>query len=273
MKKAVMIVAVVASIIGLLAWAGSYQGQEIGRLRLFALAAGAALILQWVAFIPSLLASTEKYYDLMGGVTFVSLTAFLLILTPSVSSIGWFCGLMVIAWSLRLASFLFARVKKSSDKRFDDIKKNPGRFLVTWTLQGLWVAATASAAWIAITSSKDPGLPILFWIGLFIWILGFAIEITADRQKSAFKADPANEGRFIDTGLWSKSRHPNYFGEILLWTGMFIAACSTFVGILSPLVTTLLLTECPGFPFWKRRPMSGGVVKRTTKPTRRTLPF
>lgn len=258
MKKSLIITVIVTAIIAAIALAGSHHGQSLGGLKLFALAAGIALVLQWIAFVPSLLASTERYYDLMGGITYVSLTVLLLLLTPAVASIGWFLGLMVIAWSTRLASFLFARARGADDQRFDDIKKNPGRFLVTWTLQGLWVVAVASPAWVAITTTKDPGLPVLFWVGLIIWIVGFSIEIAADRQKKTFRADPANKGQFITTGLWSRSRHPNYFGEILLWTGLTIAATSTFVGwqwiaLISPIVTALLLTKVSGIPMLEKK--------------------
>ena len=94
--------------------------------------------------------------------------------------------------------------------------------------------------------------------GIAIWSVGFVIEVVADRQKSNFKADPSNEGEFIDTGLWAWSRHPNYFGEITLWLGMAVLAVPVLSGwqwvtLVSPLFVTLLLTRVSGIPMLEKR--------------------
>ena len=91
-----------------------------------------------------------------------------------------------------------------------------------------------------------------------IWLTGFTIEVMADRQKSRFRADPANRGRFISTGLWSRSRHPNYFGEITLWVGILLIAAPTlrgwqWVAVLSPLFVTVLLTRVSGIPLLEKK--------------------
>ena len=127
-----------------------------------------------------------------------------------------------------------------------------------WTIQGLWVTFTAAAAWVGITSSQRVAFDWLAVVGLVLWAVGFAFEVVADLQKSRFKADPANEGRFINTGLWSKSRHPNYFGEIVLWIGVALIALPTFQGwqwiaIISPLFVTLLLTRVSGVPMLEKK--------------------
>lgn len=261
MRKSVKlygIIFVAVIIAALVAWAGSHRGETLAGIPIFAIAVAAAVLIQWIAFVPALMAGTEKYYDLMGGVTFISVTTFVLIATPDISVRGWIAGAMVILWSARLASFLFKRVLAAGDdSRFDDIKRNPARFLLTWTLQGLWVSFTASAAWIAITSDNQPPLGWIGIIGIAVWVVGIGIEITADLQKSSFKKDPANEGKFINEGLWSRSRHPNYFGEILLWTGVLILAAPVFVGwqwigVISPLFTALLLTKVSGIPMLEK---------------------
>ena len=124
---------------------------------------------------------------------------------------------MVAVWALRLGSFLFRRVRRDGrDGRFDEIKVDPLRFFMTWTLQGLWVLLTVAAALAIITGLERRSIGWVAIVGIVVWVVGFAIEVVADRQKSAFKQDPANQGRFISTGLWSWSRHPNYFGEIVL---------------------------------------------------------
>ena len=79
-----------------------------------------------------------------------------------------------------------------------------------------------------ILQKRQPALNAQDWLGWTMWIVGFATEVVADYQKSQFRSNPANAGKFINTGLWSISRHPNYFGEILLWFGLFISASSSF---------------------------------------------
>ena len=132
---------------------------------------------------------------------------------------------MVLIWTGRLGIFLYRRIQREGkDGRFDEIKVNPLRFLSSWTIQGLWVLLTAAAALAIITSNERQDLEVLGFVGIAVWIIGFSIEVVSDRQKSAFRQDPANQGRFISDGLWAWSRHPNYFGEITLWTGVAIMA-------------------------------------------------
>lgn len=160
--------------------------------------------------------------------------------------------LMIAVWAMRLGTFLFLRVKKSGkDRRFDEIKKRFFRHMFTWTLGGAWVFITMAAALTAITSSEVRGIDGFFVTGAVLWLVGFTIEIIADRQKSRFRADPANRNKFISSGLWSRSRHPNYFGEILLWFGIAIITTSVlsswqYVTLISPVFVTLLLTRVSG---------------------------
>lgn len=255
-----LVVILIAVLVGaLVAWGGSFHGQEIGGWRIFALAIAFAFIMQWILYIPAVLKGTEKFYDLSGGLGFVGVTLFVLLATPHLTGLGWVLGLMVILWAVRLATFLFVRVMKSgADDRFDDIKNHKIRFLLTWTLQGLWVAVVASAAWAGITSNSGEGFSWVTAVGIIIWLLGMGIEVTADFQKYAFKNDPSNKGKFIRTGIWAHSRHPNYFGEITLWVGVFIAAAPALEGwqwvtILSPILTTLLLTKVSGIPLLEKK--------------------
>ncbi|HUM27963.1 MAG TPA: DUF1295 domain-containing protein, partial [Anaerolineales bacterium] len=141
---------------------------------------------------------------------------------------------------------------------FDEIKPSFIRFLNVWTIQGLWVTFTMAAALVAITTSTKKGLDVFAIIGLVIWVFGFVFEVVADSQKSRFNANPANKGRFIQTGLWARSRHPNYFGEIVLWLGIAVIAIPVlqgwqWVALISPLFVTLLLTRVSGVPLLEKK--------------------
>ena len=249
----------VVAIGALVAWAGSQGGATAGGIPVFALAVGIAFAIQWVVYIHAWLNRTEKYFDLTGALTYISITALLIIITPGVDARALLLGALVVIWALRLGTFLFRRVSRAGkDDRFDKLKTSFFRFLNVWTIQGLWVTFTAAAAWVGITSSERVGLDAFAIVGALVWAVGFGIEAIADLQKSRFNADPANKGRFINTGLWSKSRHPNYFGEILLWVGVAIIAIPVlsgwqWVAIISPLFVTLLLTRVSGVPLLEKK--------------------
>jgi steroid 5-alpha reductase family enzyme len=154
---------------------------------------------------------------------------------------------------------LFARIQKAGkDDRFDEIKPSFIRFLNFWTVQGLWVTFTAATALVGITTFTRKGMDVFAIVGFLVWIFGFAFEVIADSQKSRFNADPANKGKFIQTGLWSRSRHPNYFGEIVLWVGIAIIVIPIlqgwqWVAMISPLFVTLLLTRVSGVPLLEKK--------------------
>lgn len=241
------------------AWAGSDGSARFAGMPLFAICALLAFVINWVVYVPSNLAGTEKYFDLTGGVTYVLVTVTAVALTPAPDLRVYLVAALVLVWSVRLASFLFWRIKRhGKDARFDEIKTRPLRFFLTWTLQGLWVLLTAAAALAVITGTERQPLGVYAVVGMLAWTIGFSIEVIADRQKSAFKSDPANDGRFIQSGLWAWSRHPNYFGEILLWTGVAIIAWPAlsgwqYVTLISPVFVTLLLTKVSGIPPLEQR--------------------
>jgi len=166
---------------------------------------------------------------------------------------------LIAVWAVRLGSFLFIRVTADgSDGRFDTLKPDFPRFLMTWTLQGLWVLLTAACALAAICAADRVALGGWAIVGALIWLVGFAIEVVSDSQKRAFRRDPANRGRFITTGLWSWSRHPNYFGEIALWLGIALIAFPALQGwqhatLISPVFVYVLLTRISGVPLLESR--------------------
>lgn len=237
-----------------LAWAGSQHGQIVFGLPLFGLCIGLSIVIQWIAFVPAYLLRTEKFYDLTGSFTFLSLIVAALWFGPTPDARSWLLGLLPAIWAIRLGSFLFSRIHSAgTDRRFDDIKTSFPRFLLAWTLQGLWVSFSLAAALAAITSVQNVEMDFWAGAGLLIWILGFGIEVIADYQKSQFRKKAENKDRFIQSGLWALSRHPNYFGEIILWVGVAIIAFPVlqgwqYVTLLSPVFITLLLTQVSGIP-------------------------
>mgnify|MGYP006273567401 CR=1 FL=1 len=250
---------VVAVLVGaLVALAGSQGSASIAGMPAFALAAGLAYLINWIVFVPSFLARTEHYFDLTGSLTYVTValgTAWFV----GADARGWLVAGLVTLWAGRLGSFLFLRVKQDGrDGRFDELKASFPRFLMTWTLQGLWVTLTLAAGMAAITTTERAPLGVLAWTGVAVWAFGFLVEAVADAQKRAFKRRDDREKDFITDGLWAWSRHPNYFGEIVLWCGIALIAAEVLRGwqwvtMISPLFVYLLLTRISGVPLLEAR--------------------
>ncbi len=254
------IVAALVTALGVgIAWAGGQGGATVGGVPLMAVAALGAFALQWIVFVPSYLAQTEHYFDLTGSLTYQLLTWGTLLASQTFAPRQVLLAVLVAAWSARLGLFLFRRVKQDGkDGRFDAIKPDGGRFFVVWNIQGLWVTLTMAAALSVLSLDSSAPLGVLDGVGLAVWILGFGIEVVADQQKRAFKQNPAHKGRFITTGLWSWSRHPNYFGEIVLWVGVALMAVSDlegwrYVTLVSPAFVALLLMKVSGVPMLEAR--------------------
>ncbi len=254
-----LIVITLVTVIGLgFSWVAGQGGAQWRGWSIFLLCGALAFAINWLAFVPSALAKTETFYDLTGALTYISVTALALWLSGEFDLRALIVAACVFIWCLRLGAFLFSRVSAAGeDRRFRQIKTDPLRFLSAWTIQALWVTLTAAAAIAVLTSPIRVGLDAFLVIGLALWVCGFGMEVTADGQKSKFRSDPANKDRFITTGLWSWSQHPNYFGEIVLWTGVAVMAVPTLQGwawmtLISPVFVTLLLTRVSGIPLLDR---------------------
>ena len=243
----------------LFALAGSQGGTSVFGVPLFALSVGLAYLIQWLVFIPSYLLQTEKFFDLTGSITYISVITIAVFFSIGADGRSILLWALVVIWAIRLGTFLFRRIKKAGkDDRFDEIKPSFIRFLNVWTIQGLWVTFTMAAALVAITTTNRKELDLFALVGFLVWALGFSIEVIADSQKSRFSANPDNKGKFIQTGLWSRSRHPNYFGEIVLWIGVAVIAIPVLQGwqwiaLISPVFVTLLLTRVSGVPLLEKK--------------------
>ena len=214
-----------------------------------------AFLIQWVAYIPAYIFQTEKFYDLTGSLSYLTVIWFVFFSSNNLSGLN-IQNLIVVTlisvWAIRLGTFLFGRIHKDGeDKRFRTIKTSASQFFMTWTLQGMWVSICTMCAITAISSSQGIIANALFYLGLAFFIVGFAIEVVSDQQKSAFRAVPENKEKFITSGLWSKSQHPNYFGEILLWSAIALLSISSLNGtqyltLISPIFTYVLLVYISG---------------------------
>ncbi len=212
--------------------------------------------IHWAVFIPSYIFKTEKFYDFTGMISFICVTITAIYYKISINGqldlTSRILSLLVIVWTLRLGLFLFYRINKDGkDDRFDELKLSFSKFLMTWTLSSAWVSITSLAALTVITSQnlyKDNAFIV---IGVIVWLFGFIFEVVSDFQKTKFKSNPKNNGQFIKNGLWSVCRHPNYFGEIVLWIGISVIAFPNLenwqhVSLISPLFVYLLLTKISG---------------------------
>ena len=233
----------------------SFNSIEISGVNLVGHLLVMVFVIQWIAYIPAFIFKTEKFYDLTGSLTYITAISFALYSTNTSQNLdlgSLIIGAAIIIWAARLGSFLFMRIHKDKkDGRFDSIKTSFSQFFMTWTLQGMWVFICSSAALVAIASPTGVVINIIFFLGLALFVLGFAVEVIADNQKTKFRSIPENKDQFINEGLWARSRHPNYFGEITLWTGIAVMGISTFEGmnylaIFSPIFSYLLLVYVSG---------------------------
>ena len=280
MSKKITIPSIFISILlaGLVAIGIDQGSVNISGISLIYFCCAFIFLAQWLVFIPSYIFETEHYFDLTGSLTYVSVTLLAILFTVDISLRDILLALFVWIWAFRLGSFLFIRVKKAgSDGRFDLMKKDFWWFLMTWTTQGLWVFLTLAMALAAITSESKMAIDIFAVIGTLIWIFGFSIEVVADQQKTNFKDDPDNKDKFITVGLWSWSRHPNYFGEMVLWIGIAVIAFPVLIGwqlvaLISPIFVIFLLTrisgitmlESRGYKKWKDDPAYIDYLERTS---------
>ncbi|TFK28180.1 DUF1295-domain-containing protein [Coprinopsis marcescibilis] len=174
-------------------------------------------------------------------------------------------NLAVAIWSIRLGTFLGARaIKSGGDSRFVKIVKNPSYFTRLWFTQATWIVATGLPVWLvnALPRLHHAPLGTRDYIGLGLWASSLLLEVTADRQKAAWhhaKQLKLHDEKFISSGLWSISRHPNYLGELGVWSGVALLASKSLqsaqfpagtvaLSAISPLFTWLLVTRLSGIP-------------------------
>ena len=239
------------------AWAGTQQGDPVifGFPALVVIAI-ISFVIHWLIFIPSYLVKTEKLFDITGTLAYLimlCLAGYSVNINDELSLRSKIIIILVIIWSLRLGIFLLIRVfQVGEDRRFSEAKKSFFKFMMWFSLSALWVFLTTLNAITTILNNAQSINDFYFYIGISIWIFGFLFEVVADNQKRLFRIEKKiNKNQFITTGLWSISRHPNYFGEIMIWFGMAIISIPTLYGwqfssLISPIFVYILLTRVSG---------------------------
>lgn len=257
--KRILIILIMTALGLSLAYGVGINGQSYSGWPILFLCAVWAYALNWLVYIPAAIKQTEKFFDITGSFTYITGVGLAIILSENVDIRAIVVAALVVMWACRLGYFLFKRIKHDKkDRRFDKIKVDKLRFLITWTLQGCWVTLTALCALFILTANNQVAWDIFASVGLIMWVIGFFVEVAADNQKSRFNSNPDNKDKFISTGLWARSQHPNYFGEILLWSGIAVMALPLMSGwqylaLISPVFVAVLLTRVSGIPLLRRK--------------------
>jgi steroid 5-alpha reductase family enzyme len=200
---------------------------------------------------------TDVVTDLSYSLTF-ALLAVVLLFTGAREPVQLVASLLVVVWAVRLGAYLFRRILRMKiDHRFDEMRDRPLRFARFWLLQAITVAVVMLPVSYLLGRDHPPGFGAWAIAGTCVWLVGLVIEAVADGQKSAFRAKGENRGRFVAIGLWRYSRHPNYFGEMLVWWGLFVYAVpvlhgAAFAVVIGPVFITLLLLFVSGIPLLER---------------------
>lgn len=253
--------------------------------RALGLVAATDVAIQFACFVVAAALQTELFYDLSGSLTYI--LCVLVSLRRGGSSVRQRVNsALVMAWAARLGSFLFLRILRDGrDRRFDSARTNPRLFAIFWAVQAFWIfitalpvytlnvkgrkssdeagaergspTATSTVASPLAPTRPPPGPGLRDAAGWALWAVGFVVQVTADIQKSRFKADPANDGRWIDVGLWRLSQHPNYFGEMSMWWGIFLSCSTELRGFellsgISPIFVSYLLLRVSGVPLLRK---------------------
>eukprot|EP00475_Leptophrys_vorax_P029607 TRINITY_DN4369_c0_g1_i1.p1 TRINITY_DN4369_c0_g1~~TRINITY_DN4369_c0_g1_i1.p1 ORF type:complete len:311 (+),score=62.86 TRINITY_DN4369_c0_g1_i1:34-966(+) len=211
--------------------------------------------IQLLFFFVAFACQFDKVTDLAGTFNFIVVAVLTLLLNKTYFHRQVVVTVLVVVWGVRLGGFLVYRVlKRAKDARFDEMRSNFFKFLGFWIFQMFWVWLVSLAVIFLNATTNDVKLSVADYVGWGLWGFGFLLEAIADQSKSNFNNDTSNRGMFISSGVWGISRHPNYAGEIIMWTGLFISCAvsfpsntpSAFVSILSPIFTFLILMFLSG---------------------------
>jgi len=218
-----------------------------------------SLTVQVLFFILAASFKTDKVTDLSYGLTFIILVFYLFTSNKTFYSYQLITLTMVCAWGIRLITYLFVRILRiKRDKRFDGVRDNFKKFAMFWLFQAIavWVVSLPSIYLLSLRVDKSISTTML--LGVALWVVGLGVETISDWQKFQFKNNPKNKGKWIESGIWKFSRHPNYFGEITLWWGIFIFSIPfqsglSWLTIAGPIFITYILLFVSGIPTLEKK--------------------
>ena len=210
----------------------------------------------------SLLKKRNDVADVAWGLGFVLLAWTSFLLGPVQSPRGFIVGLLISVWGIRLAWHIHTRNRgKAEDYRYATWREEWGRwfylrsYLQVYVLQGILLFLIVCPV-LLINKSIDTDFNYFDLLGVAVWLLGFIFESVGDAQLARFIKDPVNKGNLIQTGLWRYTRHPNYFGEVTMWWGIWLVALSVpygLLGIIGPLTITVLILKVSGIPMLEKK--------------------
>ncbi len=217
-----------------------------------------SLLIQLIFFIFAATFKTDKVTDLSYGLGFIALS-FIYFLNSSFGLNQFLVTILIFIWGIRIATYLFKRILQTkTDSRFDNIRNNFMKFAGFWFLQAISIFVIMLPSLIILISRENSSFSFLTAIGFIVWLVGITIEYFADKQKFGFKSNPKNKDKWVSIGLWKYSRHPNYFGEMLCWWGIFFISIPFlsywyYLTIIGPIYITFLLLFVSGIPPLERK--------------------
>ncbi len=241
------------------------------------LAALTIAILMVATWLISVAIKDASIVDISWGLGFATVATVLWIADDAKSNLDTLLWLMTLLWGLRLCLYLARRnLGHGEDYRYVAMRKRWGSafplisFLTVYTLQGtlMWVVSLP----VQLSHRAEGSIGVLAVIGAVLWAVGLYFEVVGDIQLSRFKADSANQGKVLDSGLWRYTRHPNYFGDACVWWGIAIVACSVSVGVwglIGAAVMNVLLLKVSGVALLerslvRRKPEYQAYIERTS---------
>ncbi|MFZ0611650.1 MAG: DUF1295 domain-containing protein [Desulfobacterales bacterium] len=237
------------------------------------------VVMMIIGWIISLAYRNVTVVDSLWGLGFVLIVWVTFVLSDGYRPRASLIAALVTIWGLRLSLYLTKRNwGKGEDPRYGEWRRQSGdRFWIV-SLFKVFLLQAAVMWCIALVlqygqMSPVPGhLTVLDAVGVIVWMTGFLFESIGDWQLARFKSSPANKGKVMDRGLWAYSRHPNYFGEFLMWWGLFLVTLATPASwwtIVSPVIVTVVLLKMTGIPLTEKaitrtRPQYDDYIERTS---------
>ena len=237
-------------------------------------------------FLVSQLRKRNDVADIAWGLGFMVVAIVNLIGNKTPSSASWLATILTTIWGFRLAFHIYLRNRgKTEDFRYAQWRKDWGKWFVlrsyaqVFLLQGLLLLLVVQP--VIITARLAHSVSVSAWLaaGILTWVFGFYFESVGDWQLTQFIKNPKHKGKLMNQGLWQYTRHPNYFGEVTQWWGLWLVLCATnvavgykFIGLIGPLAITTLILFVSGIPLLEKKYADNPAYQAYTKKTSKFFP-